>query len=397
MRFLIISIAFIIIKSTSSELLNCDFIYFDEDGYNCKMIDSFNEQKEITEVAGSHRAGKNLTNVETFYISSQSDTNYMPTNLCTHFPNLKKIDIYAKKLVEVTKDIFDGCSKLEVIYLRNLNFNNFSEDIFCRTPTLTKVMVIDSKIEVLQKDIFKNNEKIFYIKFDNNGLKLADFELSENQKSNINHFSFLNNPCISKAYKSDDYRSPSLNDVILELSTKCRISSVTTLAPPVESPNEQRIQILETKVEDLEEVRKSLVVKIQDGVRDAKEALTNTGMKVEVLQTRLDTFSKYIETNLTAEIRDVKTNFDKLNSEAVKISSQSVEMSKKVEENLKLKSSNLEIQSNIDHNESLLIATFVLQMITIAFCVVITIYVKFFSISGPKTNSVENLMYNGRS
>jgi hypothetical protein len=361
-------------------------------------VDTFTEQKEITEVSGNHKIGRTNTSVETIYVSSQSDTMYLPSKICTHFPNIKKIDIYAKKLVEITKEIFDGCSKLETVYLRYLNFQNVSADLFSGVPTLQKVMIIDSKIENLPQDLFKNNPNLNFIKFDNNLLKIVDFELTQDQKSKLKTFSFLNNPCISKAYKSDDFRSPKLTSVIDEISTKCRNNSAPTPAPLEDSPNEQRIQILELKVEDLEEIRKGLLVQIQDGVKKVNDNLEISKMKVEIVNNKLTDFKTLVTTNLTDEVNNVKTKYQKLASDAKEISDKSDKMLKNLQETLDIRKEHQELRSDIDHNESLLIATFALQMVTVAFAVMITIYVKFFinlGGSGGKSSGIENIMYNG--
>lgn len=285
---------------------------------------------------------------------------------------------------------------LNTIYLRYLNFSILNSDLFSGVPNLQKVMIIDSKIENIPKDIFNNNLKLNSIKFDNNKLKIIEFELLQEQKNNLKQFSFLNNPCINKAYKSDDSRSPSLNAVINEITQKCRESSVTP-APLEESPNEQRIQILEVKVEDFEEIRKNLVIQMEDGVKKMNGTLLMTSIKLELLSDQLKEFKKYVESNLTVEVSNVKTKYDKLTSDSRGISEKSEEMLKDLQKTLAIKSENQELRSKIDYNERLLIATFALQLVTVAFAVMITVYVKFFTNFGRKGGEVENIMYNGNN
>lgn len=369
----------IALELSSSELLRCDYIRYDEDGYNCKMLNELDDQTEVTAVSQEHKYGKEDNGVETLFVSSQNPTKYLPTNICGHFPNITKFDIYAKSIVEVSKNIFEGCSKLQTIHFKYLNLTTLNADLFSGTPTLQNVMFYDSFLEYLPKDLFKNNENIVSIKFDNNNLKVVELELSETQISKIKDFSFLTNRCISKGYKSSDYRSPTLSSVIQELAQECRNNSTPTPTPLVENPNEQRIQILEKKVEKFDEIGKNLMEEIENTYQKLSDSLNKTKFEIGYLKYNLNNFTDYIKTNLSVEVEGVKANYEKFNSDTQKITDKTDEMMEKIQETLKLKTENAELQSKIDHNGNLLIATFAVQMVTVAFAVAITIYLKFSS------------------
>lgn len=374
----IIVIAIFFTRSLYGEVLDCEYLYYDEDGYNCKMKNTYEEPTEVTSVSGDHRFAKDINDVKTLYIPSSSNTKYIPTNVCAHFVNLTKIDVYSKSLEEINKDIFEGCSKLQLISLRYINSSTLDEDLFSSIPTLTEVSITSSNIQSLPKDLFKNNPLLTSVILNSNKLKTIEIELTTEQKNNIKKFTAYENVCINEGYRSDDFRSPKLNDVIDKIDKNCKENSVTT-SPPQEDSEEQRIVTLERKIDEIVSTRRSIGEQIQNAVFKINKELSVIELKNNELGRKVIELNEVIKSNLTQSVDRVKYDYEKLYENINKISEKTRQMDIKIDENLALKEENVELRANINHNKNLMIAVFSIQVVTIAFAVFITIFLIFFN------------------
>lgn len=395
----IIVFAFFFINSSLGEVLNCEYLYYDDDGYNCKMKDSYQEQVEVTSVSGEHKMGRDEEQLKTLYIPSSNLVKYIPLKICNFFPNLEKFDIYTNSIVEIHKENFEGCPKIKYIYLRNLKFTKFDDDLFSNLPLLMEVSVTGSSLQILQKDLFKNNPNINSLMFNNNKLNTIDLELTTEQINNIKKFILFSNVCINEGYRQDDYRSPPLRDLINNIASKCKTviidnvnnstTTSTTTPIPTEDPDEQRIVILERKIEEMKDTRHDLSDRIQISDTRIQKDLTMIEMKIKLLSSDVEKLEKYINSNLTYEIDRVKGAFEKLTNSVDKIQLKSNEFEATLNENEKIRDENDGMQSEINHNKNLIISVFLLQIVTVIFAICITIYFKaFFNFSKNFSNNV---------
>lgn len=392
MKFFIEICAIILIVGVAiskGELMKCEYVTYDEDGYNCRLITKFDEPTEVTSVSSNHMYSKTADNVETIYVPSAINTSYIPTKICSFFKNLKKIDLYSKTLKEFNKQIFEGCDKLETIHVRYINMITTLDDgIFDNLPNLKDVYFHQTSLESLSKNLFKKNPAIEKINFNTNRLKVIEFQLEPEQKSNIKKFSFLDNACIKIAFDQDDYRSNTLQKVIDTISENCQNNSTPTPAPPPETADEQRLFLLENKIDVLDEFKKSLEDQIQMQSSNVNSSVFLNSLKFEVLKTEVKNMTDLFNTKINTDIINVGKNYESLNARTAKIDEKVKELEVKINENSKIKESNKELEAEISHNKNILIAIVCVQVLTVGFAVFITFYFKLFSRLGGSSNNV---------
>lgn len=395
-------IAIFLVNSSHGEVLNCEYLFYDDDGYNCKMTTAYDEPTEVTSISGDHRIGRETTSVNTLYIPSSSNTNYIPTNFCSFFVNLTKIDLYSKNVVEINKDIFDGCTKLESIYFRYLNISTIDEDFFSNLTTLKEVSISNSNIETLPKNLFKNNPNLASIVLSANKLKVIEIELTQEQKNKMKKFVAYENICINDGFRSDDIRSPSLSSVLKDITEKCKAKSnadneKSTTEIPREDPQEQRIVIIERKIDDLNNERRTIVDKIQTTLFSINVKIELNNLKVKALSSDTEQLKKFVDSNVTAELTKTRNDYETLFQSINKVNEKTRSMEVKLDDNLNLKDENEELRTNISHNKNLVIATFCIQIFTVAFAIFISVYFKIYSRSSGESVTNDSMRYGGRN
>lgn len=88
-----------------------------EKGYGCITTDVFTKAAGVSTVIGEHASKLNSSQLTYFEISKSSTSNYMPLNICEHFPELLKIFIYGKKIKALSRQVFEGCGKVTTVFI----------------------------------------------------------------------------------------------------------------------------------------------------------------------------------------------------------------------------------------------------------------------------------------
>ena len=203
-------------RSSFAEELKC--VYFGIfQNYMCEMSNVFNETQEITSVSGEHAYGKGVSDVNAFYVKRESLTKYIPTKVCNFLVNLKIMNINGYALVNLKKQVFAGCQKLEQISLENIDFKELDEDLLSEAPAIERFLLAYSKVEVLKKNFFKNNQKLTLVALRSNNLKIIETEFP----STITHLSVTNNLCVNGAYSEDITLNLTLSTFTQKIYDKC--------------------------------------------------------------------------------------------------------------------------------------------------------------------------------
>lgn len=125
--------------------------------YTCSVRSVQNpEIQEVTEIVGNHLKGRSDLNVEAFTSSGKNNFPNFPRNLEKFFPNLLVIQIWSGKLTSITAADLSPWPNLAFL---SLSFN---------------------KIETLEGDLFRNNQKLTYISFLGNSIINVGLDLLSN-------------------------------------------------------------------------------------------------------------------------------------------------------------------------------------------------------------------------
>lgn len=351
--------------------MGCNFVqHFD--GYNCDMVSRFTEPSVIPEavIAGSHKFGKGNSDVKVFFVNSNSPTKYLPSKICTFFRHLNKIDIFGRSIVEIKSNVFEGCIQTTRVVIRHVTFKTFESNLLSDLINLEVFNVESTLIETIPSHFFQFNKKLLEINMPGNKLKTFLAEIPKTVTSLI----FSNNDCI------DTFSMHNNTQVVIEeISKKCDGNS--TLMPlDIETPTQQRIQILENKVIEYSE-------KFNDAESEFENKYEATSSNVTALKKELITASENIEAlkkgELSKNITDINNNFNKLQKNIKIIHDKSLEINLRVEKSAELKTENEELRSSVSRNQSLIIFMLVLQTILMLYIFAVVGYVKFY-MGNPK-------------
>ena len=203
-------------SSNSAEELKCKYfgIYLN---YMCEMSNVFNETQEITSVSGEHVNGKGIPDVKAFYIKRESLTKFVPTKVCSFLYNVNIMNINGYSLVEIKKDIFAGCPKLNHISIENIDLKELDEDLLTEAPSIEKFSLSYTKVEVLKKNFFKNNQKLKWVVLRTNNFKIIETEFP----ATITYLSITNNLCVNGHYTSSMIDDMTLSTFAQKVYDKC--------------------------------------------------------------------------------------------------------------------------------------------------------------------------------
>lgn len=241
--FILVTVLPALIKSIE---LNCYFVSYKSDGYNCK-VESFritDKSTSITSVKGNHLTGKNNSMVDVLYIPDSNCMKYLPIRINDFFMNLKKLDITDGALHSFTRNNFIGLISMETIDIKNSLLSEISEDafldlenlqnltlsnnkiqslhskIFIKLMNLKKINLSGNLLEVLPFGIFQKNTKLEEINFSDNRLRTIDSTILMELKE-LSYARFDGNFCIDQSYPTDLL----FDELMDEMNEKCNGNS----------------------------------------------------------------------------------------------------------------------------------------------------------------------------
>lgn len=229
--------------------LECRFVKY-PDGYNCVMMTNLMANDRVTSVEGDHKENKNNENVASLYILYSSRTKYVPFGVCAHFKNLKQFDINGQRVMEITRNILDGCPNIVSFIVRNSRIKVIDVNLLENVKLLEHFTLDTTLVEYLPENFFKNNKKLKEVVMNGNKLKVINviFPLT------LTMLRLFSNQCINDGHISTDARSTPLSVLIEEIKNSCNDqTNITQLSTTqkIDTGNEQVIKLLEEKMNEL--------------------------------------------------------------------------------------------------------------------------------------------------
>lgn len=259
-------------------------------GYDCKMTSNLKlNNQTITSTNGIHKGDRNDSNVEVLLVQGGT-TNYLPVASCAYFTAMKKFEVYANKLVDISRDIFHNCTNVKEVKIAYNLITKLPEDVFYDLPNLLSLKMNKNRIEVLPTNLFTQNPKLVEIILDNNRIASIQANLPVAAR-------FVNlraNICIDESYPDGLKR---MNLLLYEVLMKCKI-------PPLEKENLE-LQLIMNKLE-------------RDIANDTEVIGEFEDEKLEVTRNASKNCYFKIQTK-ESEIKDLRSNLSKVESDYVAI------------------------------------------------------------------------------
>lgn len=156
-----------------SDDLSCYFMTH-SDGYNCHMRGSFERNTTVTSINGVHNKLKNDSDVEVLFIERTSLTKYLPFGICAYFNNLIELECFGSQVLEITRDVFNECTKLDSIMIQNSKFTSVPTDVFYDLYILRTLQISSTKLSVLQSRLFEKNQNLLKLDLQNNQIAIIN-------------------------------------------------------------------------------------------------------------------------------------------------------------------------------------------------------------------------------
>lgn len=337
---------FLLLNSLSAIELDCNFVSYSIDGYNCKVenLKVKDNEKEITIVKGQHLPGKNNRNVDTLYIPSADCVTSLPVGVSKHFVNLKKLEVTYGSLKNIAKSDFSGLISLQTIFITKTLLSSIPENTFDNLLRLETLILSDNKIRELKLKTFEklsslkklslsaNSLEILRSKVFEQNLKLEEIDLSNNKlrvidATTFSHLKYLKkvslegNFCTTKSFVNDFIKT----DLIAELSNKCT-NEIVKSSKLTEMNHEifKLQQIANSSSQEIKTINENLVKKLLeiDKIESEKQKLINDVVDFRVNLTIADENNKDVEFRLNEAyktIRQVKIDFDIFKENCLKV------------------------------------------------------------------------------
>lgn len=182
------------------------------------MMNSVSESNtSITTITGKQQIGKSNTDVKVFWVpGSSSLTSYLPKGVCSSFPNIIEFLIGSRKLKEVSRDIFTGCSLTTKLIIVNSLITSVNPDTFEELTALTILKFYDNaNMGYLPSDLFAKNTKLKELDCSGNNLKFINSKLP----TTLTKANFKGNSCINKSFPGD---IAALSTIVNEIEQNCK-------------------------------------------------------------------------------------------------------------------------------------------------------------------------------
>lgn len=295
-------------KVAFADDLACYFIIH-SDGYNCHVENTFGKTTEITSVNGTHRRTKSNSMVDVLFIPSASTTEYLPRNICDYFFNLVEYECFGVSLLEISRNNFMACDKLNLLMIQNAKFSTIPSDVFKDLPNLSILEIGKTKLQYLPENIFENN------------LRLVKIDLKENHLSVINaifpptvgSLLLLKNDCISKnftrpsseIYEKCSNESSIIGNITEEKQGKEKILGMIQVLKLTIDVNKQRIEELKNSSQKIQQITLDNTKKLNNIIVSMSETM-NSQKLVAVTENNVNELTSDKLERLNAKVSELK-------------------------------------------------------------------------------------------
>ena len=190
-----ILILILCINLIRSDDLSCYFMTH-SDGYNCHMRGNFERNTTITSINGVHNKLKNDSHVEVLFMERTSLSKYLPFGICAYFDNLIELECFGSQVMEITREVFNGCSKLNSMTIQNSKFTSLPTDVFYDLNSLRTLEISSTKLSVLQSGLFDKTQNLLKLDLQKNELAIINVIFPQS----VVRIDLRNNLCIDSNF-----------------------------------------------------------------------------------------------------------------------------------------------------------------------------------------------------
>ena len=352
----------VILKQSESIQINCEFRMNSQE---CKVnsLKVLETDMEVTSIAGVYGNQKSNKDVKEFWIDRGVDTQRVPANICKFFATLERIDIYGSQIIQISRNVFENCSKLKKVCILFTSLAALPEDLFEDLGELTELFIYENKLVILPENLIAKNFKLTSFNARNNHLIIIDIDFGKK----ITNIDLSNNKCIDKSFPKDILNLSVFKKLIVEncenpmkKSLELKANEIAVLKISL-AEKEKEIRSLKSEKE-LHGIEKnnlsSKVSKLE--IENANFKVENDGRRIEIEAIKMNNTNEIaavIDENILLKENAIKCrlNVSELSNEIKKLNNKNGEMAEEVKKSQVFTSEiNLNITSSLQANLNLM-------------------------------------------
>jgi len=124
----------------------------------------------------------NLTAVNEIEFYSFMQAEYYPEKVCKYFKDLEVFDGHLESLKYISRGVFEGCAKLNVIKVYKTQLRYVPEGTFADLPELKELNLEENKLKYLPANLIVNNPKLEIFIATRNELRIVDIQFPSSVK-----------------------------------------------------------------------------------------------------------------------------------------------------------------------------------------------------------------------
>lgn len=294
-------------------------------GYGCITTDVFKKDAGISSIIGQHASNLNSSELTYFEIPESSTSNYVPINVCEHFPELLKIFIYGKKIKAIGRQVFKGCEHVNTLFISDTTINWLPEDSFVDLHNLEHLYLSNNQLKVLPANLMEINFKLKIFWANGNELEVIELQFGDS----VTSVDLDNNICV-KERASGLIDVAKLNKIIDEscATSKQKASKLEMekLRKAIDESSEklaenlelhENIKMLNETIFEMEKDNEELREEINEKAQEIEQEIEKLNLELSSVKGELEESFSTIS-NLTEMLIDFETETDDYTAEVVK-------------------------------------------------------------------------------
>lgn len=161
--------------------LNCNFNYGITEKSCCVTLDVFDRNISIASI--SVREFIKPSEILTFKVPRESQTEFIPLNFCKQFLSLQEILICGEKVKEISSLSFNGCNRVMQLSVIGTQISELSSDSFNELTSMQVLNLSNNRIKMLPMNLLSRDSALTHFYATSNELEIIEIQFSDDLKT----------------------------------------------------------------------------------------------------------------------------------------------------------------------------------------------------------------------
>lgn len=143
----------------------------------CKTLNMFEENVSILSMSVKNLAKPG--DFSYFEIPRESETEFVPIEICTQLSGLRTISIYGEKISEIPRFAYLGCDIVTHVSIMGTKVSQLFDDTFDQLISMSELNLSNNHLKILPASLLIHNTKLTHFYAKNNELQMIEIKFSE--------------------------------------------------------------------------------------------------------------------------------------------------------------------------------------------------------------------------